>query len=292
MIAGAVCWALFAGLTGFATTLWVLGIARSGSAIGKAVIDPTHNSLLADYYPLASRSRVYSTHRAANAVGAFVGPLVAGLLAFRFGWRLPFIVFVVPTLDLRLLRPPAPRTGARALGAGGDGRRRRRRDDRGDAAVVRRELAHRAADPDPAAAVGVAPLPRRQPRRVRRPRRVALRAGVRSRRAGARHRGGDRRTVPAGRSRGRCPDRDEAIRRRSRRPDPVPVDGRARRRRVLGDVRPVAEPRRRGRAQLRDLGVVRRRGARASSPHCRSPSRRGRGRRASRWRRCGSSRDC
>ena len=124
----------------------------------------------------------------------------------------------------RGLRPPAPRTGARALGAGGDGRRRRRRDDRGDAAVVRRELAHRAADPDPAAAVGVAPLPRRQPRRVRRPRLAAVRAGVRSRRAGARHRGGDRRTVPAGRSRRRRPDRHEAIRHRSRRSDPVPVD--------------------------------------------------------------------
>ena len=189
MIAGAVCWALFAGLTGFATTLWVLGIARSGSAIGKAVIDPTHNSLLADYYPLASRSRVYSTHRAANAVGAFVGPLVAGLLAFRFGWRLPFIVFVAPTLvfaflALRLREPVRGHWERAAMGAD-----RRRRDDRGDAAVVRRELAHRAADPDPAAAVGVAPLPRRQPGRVRRPRRVAVRAGVRSRRAGARHRG-------------------------------------------------------------------------------------------------------
>ena len=122
MIGGAVCWALFAGLTGLATTLWVLGIARSGSAVGKAVIDPTHNSLLADYYPLASRSRVYSTHRAANAVGAFVGPLVAGLLAFQFGWRLPFVVFVFPTLvfaflALRLREPVRGRWEREAMGA-------------------------------------------------------------------------------------------------------------------------------------------------------------------------------
>ena len=125
MIAGAVCWALFAGLTGFATTLWVLGIARSGSAIGKAVIDPTHNSLIADYYPLASRSRVYSTHRAANAVGAFVGPLVAGLLAFRFGWRVPFVVFIAPTLvfaflALRLREPVRGRWERAAMGAAAD----------------------------------------------------------------------------------------------------------------------------------------------------------------------------
>jgi branched-chain amino acid transport system ATP-binding protein len=97
-IAGAVVWAFFSGMTGFATGVVILGIARSGSALGKAVIDPTHNSLLSDYYPVEARSRVYSFHRAANAVGAFLGPLSAGLLAYAFGWRVPFIVFVVPTL--------------------------------------------------------------------------------------------------------------------------------------------------------------------------------------------------
>ena len=74
------------------------------------MIDPTHNSLLADYYPIESRSRVFSTHRAANAVGQFIGPLTAGLLAYSFGWRVPFLVFVVPTmifavLALRLQEP-------------------------------------------------------------------------------------------------------------------------------------------------------------------------------------------
>ncbi len=265
MIGGAVCWALFAGLTGLATTLWVLGIARSGSAVGKAVIDPTHNSLLADYYPLASRSRVYSTHRAANAVGAFVGPLVAGLLAYQFGWRLPFVVFVFPTLvfaflALRLREPVRGRWEREAMGATADVVMTEE-----TAAVVRRELAHRAADPDAAAGVGVTPVPRRQPRRVRRPRRAAVRPGVRPRRAGTRLRHGDRRTVPARRSRRRCEDRDEAVRRRLRGPDPVRLVGRAGCRRMLRVVRPVAEPRRRGRPQLRDLGTARRRGAR--HPH-------------------------
>lgn len=102
-IGGAVLWAFFSGMTGFATGIVVLGIARSGSALGKAVIDPTHNSLLSDYYPIEARSQVYSFHRAANAVGAFVGPLAAGLLAYAFGWRVPFIVFVVPTLVFAVL---------------------------------------------------------------------------------------------------------------------------------------------------------------------------------------------
>ena len=122
VIAGAVTWAMFSGLTGLATGVIMLTIARSGSAIGKAVIDPTHNSLLADYYPINSRSRVYSTHRAANAVGAFIGPLTAGLLAYAFGWRAPFLVFVIPTMifaviALRLREPIRGRWERQAMGA-------------------------------------------------------------------------------------------------------------------------------------------------------------------------------
>lgn len=102
-VAGALVWAVFSGLTGLATGLIVLTVARSGSALGKAVIDPTHNSLLSDYYPIESRTKVFSVHRAANAVGAFLGPLTAGLLAYYFGWRTPFLVFMVPTVIFAVL---------------------------------------------------------------------------------------------------------------------------------------------------------------------------------------------
>jgi ABC-type branched-subunit amino acid transport system ATPase component/MFS family permease len=122
VVIGALSWGFFSGMTGFATGLILLTIARSGSSLGKAVIDPTHNSLIADYYPIESRSRVYSFHRAANAVGAFVGPLSAGLLAFYFDWRVPFVVFVVPTLifavlAMRLRDPVRGRWEREATGA-------------------------------------------------------------------------------------------------------------------------------------------------------------------------------
>jgi branched-chain amino acid transport system ATP-binding protein len=121
-ITGALVWGLFSGMTGLAMGVVVLTIARSGSAIGKAVVDPTHNSLLADYYPIESRSRVFSAHRAANAVGSFVGPLAAGLLAYYFGWRTPFFVFMVPTiifavLALRMREPIRGRWERAATGA-------------------------------------------------------------------------------------------------------------------------------------------------------------------------------
>jgi MFS family permease len=120
VVFGALTWGLFSGMTGLASGLILLTIARSGSALGKAVIDPTHNSLIADYYPIESRSRVYSFHRAANAVGAFVGPLSAGLLAYYLDWRVPFLVFVIPTAIFAFLA-----MGLRdPVRAGGSARRR------------------------------------------------------------------------------------------------------------------------------------------------------------------------
>jgi branched-chain amino acid transport system ATP-binding protein len=120
---GATAWAMFSFMTGLATTIVMLGIARSGSATGKAVNDPTHNSLLADWFEPKNRANVYSFHRAANAVGATIGPILAGLLAFRFGWRAPFLLFAIPTLVLVVIglrmRDPIRGTHERRL-AGGD----------------------------------------------------------------------------------------------------------------------------------------------------------------------------
>ena len=100
---GAVVWAFFSLATGLAFTVWVLIVARSGAAIGQGVVFPTHNSLLADYYPIRSRPRVYSIHRAANSIGQILGFLVGAGLATLFTWRAPFIVFAFPTVILVFL---------------------------------------------------------------------------------------------------------------------------------------------------------------------------------------------
>ncbi len=119
---GALAWSLFSFATGLAWSVWFLVAMRSGSGIGKAVVDPTHNSLIADYYAPAHRTKVYSFHRAANAVGAFLGPLIAGLIAFNTSWRVPFFVFAVPTvivvfLGLRVKEPVRGEHERRAMGA-------------------------------------------------------------------------------------------------------------------------------------------------------------------------------
>ncbi len=124
-LGGAAVWGFFSVMTGLVSTLFMLGVARAGSGIGKAVVDPTHNSLLADYYPPHNRPGVYSFHRAANALGQFVGPLLAGLLAYWFSWRVPFLVFAVPTailvvLGLRMREPVRGHWEREAMGSSGE----------------------------------------------------------------------------------------------------------------------------------------------------------------------------
>ena len=120
-VAGALTWGVFSMMTGMATATWMLIVARTGSGIGKAVVDPTHNSLLSDYYAVDRRSSVFSFHRAANVVGQFLGPLLAGILAAAFSWRTPFFVFTVPTVILALLalRMKEPVRGAQERRAAG-----------------------------------------------------------------------------------------------------------------------------------------------------------------------------
>ena len=119
---GATLWGSFSLATGLAPSVGALAFARAGAGMGRAVVTPTHFSLLADYYPPEIRPKVYGTHRAANSVGQFVGPILAGGLALWLGWRAPFILFVVPTLILvvlamRLHEPARGSHERRAAGA-------------------------------------------------------------------------------------------------------------------------------------------------------------------------------
>ena len=102
-MAGAAVWALFTLGSGLAPTVILLAIMRAGSGLGKAVNDPTHSSLIADYYAPEQRSSAYYWHRMANNVGLIVGPFAGGLIAYLFGWRAPFLLFAIPTMVLVVL---------------------------------------------------------------------------------------------------------------------------------------------------------------------------------------------
>ncbi len=100
---GGAVWALFSVATGFALNVMMLGLARVGAALGKSVNQPTHNSLLSDYYPTDVRATVYAVHGAANPVGLMLGPIAAGGIAIYFSWRVPFMLAAIPTMVLVFL---------------------------------------------------------------------------------------------------------------------------------------------------------------------------------------------
>jgi branched-chain amino acid transport system ATP-binding protein len=95
---GAFIWAFFSFGTGLAISVAMLVGMRVGAGSGRAVVTPTHSSLLSDYYAPQARVKVFSFHRQANALGAMLGPAIGGLLGQEFGWRVPFYVFAFPTL--------------------------------------------------------------------------------------------------------------------------------------------------------------------------------------------------
>ena len=125
MLLGASVFAVFSVGTGLAMFVWVLCIMRAGTGVGQATVFPTHNSLLADWFPIAARPRVFSFHRLANAIGAFIGPLLAGGLAAWFSWRVPFLALAIPTVILvifgfRLTEPIRGKQEREAMGMEGD----------------------------------------------------------------------------------------------------------------------------------------------------------------------------
>jgi branched-chain amino acid transport system ATP-binding protein len=111
VIGGAV-WGVCALLTGLAPTFAVFVVARVLAASGRAISGPTHNSLLADVYPVERRGLAYSLHQNAQPVGDLVGLLVGGLIATYLPWQVTFVVLpiaVIPFL-IWVARLRDPRT--------------------------------------------------------------------------------------------------------------------------------------------------------------------------------------
>ena len=84
----------------------------AGVSMGQAVIFPTHNSLLADYYSVPARPRIYSAHRSGISFGAIIGVLLGAGLAAIWSWRTPFYFFAMPDRRGRHRRAAAARTAA------------------------------------------------------------------------------------------------------------------------------------------------------------------------------------
>jgi len=124
--AGVAVWSLATALGGFARGFVSLFIARSTVGVGEAAYGTVSPALLADYFPVEQRGRVFAVFSAAIPIGSAAGYVLGGAVDHWLGWRAAFFVAGVPGLLLawltsRLYDPPRGAQDGVAAHAAGHG---------------------------------------------------------------------------------------------------------------------------------------------------------------------------
>lgn len=115
-------WSLMTALCGLATEVtigsitigafWILLACRVGVGIGEAGCTPPANSLIADYYPPASRAAALGYYAMGVTLGGVLANMIGGPVTDAFGWRWAFVVVGLPgvlvavILKLTVKEPP------------------------------------------------------------------------------------------------------------------------------------------------------------------------------------------
>ena len=91
------CWALATLGSGLATGFAMFYAMRVFLAAAENIDNPAAGSLLADFYPPATRAQAYGWTRITTYLGG-AGTLLGGVLGQAFGWRTAFLIMVIPGL--------------------------------------------------------------------------------------------------------------------------------------------------------------------------------------------------
>ena len=96
-------WSLMTVLTGFAASIWQLGIFRLLMAVGESCGLAPSQSMLSDIFSKARRPLVLSILTTASSIAAIVYSPIAGYVAGTYGWRATFWLAGAPGLLVALL---------------------------------------------------------------------------------------------------------------------------------------------------------------------------------------------
>jgi DHA1 family multidrug resistance protein-like MFS transporter len=77
----------------FATSIWVFLALRFGVGAFLGGVLPTANALIGRMFPAEQRGQVYGLTSSATFLGMFIGPLLGGTIASRFGFPAVFLTF-------------------------------------------------------------------------------------------------------------------------------------------------------------------------------------------------------
>jgi MFS family permease len=111
---GVALWSLATVLSGLARSYPQLFAARALVGIGEAAYAAIAPALLADYFAVRARGRVFAVLNMAIPVGAALGYVLGGLIGHHFGWRAAFFLCGAPGMLLAalVLALPDPPRGA------------------------------------------------------------------------------------------------------------------------------------------------------------------------------------
>jgi MFS family permease len=103
IVAGLVVWSLMTLLSGFATSLSFLIVARFFVGISESALSPAVYSLLSDYFRPAQRGTVFSIYAAGIFVGIGLAFLGGGSIAQTYDWRTALIAVGIPGLIIGVI---------------------------------------------------------------------------------------------------------------------------------------------------------------------------------------------
>jgi MFS family permease len=94
---------------------------RALLGFGKAITEPSANSLISDYYPTEQRGTAFSVQQIMGIIGFGVGIALGGAIGSQFGWHWAFIVvgppgFLIAAIAYRLREPSRGHGDRRHLG--------------------------------------------------------------------------------------------------------------------------------------------------------------------------------
>jgi MFS family permease len=90
---GLMFWSVATGVASLSTGFAMFIALRGFVALGESTYYPAATALISDWHSRSMRSRALSLHQTGVFAGAGLGGYIAGEIADRFGWRMPFVVF-------------------------------------------------------------------------------------------------------------------------------------------------------------------------------------------------------
>ena len=96
-------WSGMTALSGVATSIFQLTLARIGVGVGEAGCSPAAHSMIADYYPPEQRSSAMGIFTLGISAGIMIAYLAGGWVVQNIGWREAFLIVGIPGVLLAIV---------------------------------------------------------------------------------------------------------------------------------------------------------------------------------------------